>query len=209
MPDFSSYIDVGSQNFLIILAIIVGATALAFFILPILTKSKNFRVSAAISFKRIKENPVTSLVTIFLVVMILGGGYLFYLQGRPQIVSVGELNSTEGESLDYIQGEELDYFIIRNSDMYILDVRSEKDYTEEHVKGAFSVPIEEVRQGFSLPTDRKITVYSSEDNLGEAREAANIFQGQVKVKVYVVKGGFENLKSQGLETEEGPPFGGE
>ena len=203
MLNLSSYTDGNYQNIIILIAVVVGATALAFFVLPLLMRSRNFRVSASISFKKIKQNPVTSAVTLFLVVVILGGGYFFYLQGRPQMVSAEELSSSERASLDYIQGEEFDYYIVKNSDMYILDVRSEEEYAKEHIKGSFSVPIEEVRQGFSLPTDRKITVYSSEDKLDEAREAANIFQGQVEVKIYVVKGGFESLKNGGLETDVG------
>ena len=203
MLNLSSYTDGNYQNSIILIAVVVGATALAFFVLPLLMRSRNFRVSASISFKKIKQNPVTSAVTLFLVVVIFGGGYFFYLQGRPQIVSAEDLSSNESESLDYIQGEEFDYYIVKNSDMYILDVRSEEEYAKEHIKGSFSVPIEEVRQGFSLPTDRKITVYSSEDKLDEAREAANIFQGQIEVKIYVVKGGFESLKNGGLETDVG------
>lgn len=207
MTDFSSYTDVGSQNFLILIAIVVGATALAFFILPLLMKSRNFRVSISISLKKVKQNPVISAVVVFLVVVIFGGGYLFYLQGRPQIVSAGQLNSAESENLDYIQGGNIDYDIIKNSDMFVLDVRTEEEYTKEHIKGSFSAPLEKVRNGFTVPNDRKIAVYSSQESFDEARAAADILKAQVDVKVYVIEGGYEGLKEQGLETVKGAPFG--
>ena len=147
------------------------------------------------------------IVAIILVVVSVGS-YLFYLQGRPQIVTASQFKEREEDSINYIQKNE-DYFIIKNSEMYILDIRNEEEYTQKHIKGAFSVPFDKIEEGFSFAKNKKIAVYTSGDKFWEARQAADIINSQVDEKVYVVKGGFEGLKNERLESVEGAPFGGE
>lgn len=162
-------------------------------------------VREAVWFKRYRL--FIGIVAITLVVVSVGS-YVFYLQGRPQIITASQFREREEDSINYIQRSE-DYFIIKNSEMYILDIRGEEEYTQEHIKGAFSLPLDKIKEGFSFSKDKKIAVYTDGDKFWQARQAADIINDQVDEKVYVVDGGFEGLKSERLETAEGAPFGGE
>ena len=147
------------------------------------------------------------IVAVILVVVSVGS-YIYYLQGRPQIVTASQFKEREEERIKYIQENE-DYFIIKNSEMYILDIRSEEEYTQEHIKGAFSVPFEKIEGCFNFSKDKKVAVYTSSAEFWQARAAADIVKDQVDENVYVIDGGYEGLKSESLEITEGFPFGGE
>lgn len=211
-----------SSPIFIVLLILIALTLVAVFILPAFLKiaggtdTRGLRVTVSSltgQSRKILSHPTRLAIVIFVIVLLLTAGYLFYLQGRPQIITAERFNKREAASVGIIQNNQ-DYFIIKNSDMYIVDIRSEEEYTKEHIKGSFSVPFEEFEKWSKLQKGskikgKKLAIYSSRDELGQAREAADIIKGEVEDKVYVVKEGFEGLKSAGLATAQGPPFGGE
>ena len=216
MGDQSSLVnELTDSPVFLLLFILILLSSVIVFILPLLVKIKGGADTRKLNIvkslldiraRKILSHKVQVIAGMFIIVLLIGAGYWFYLQGKPQMVTAGQLNNKEEVSLSYIQNN-IDHQIIENSDMYVLDVRTEDEYVKEHIKGSFSVPIEKVKEGFSLPKDKKIVVYSSKDNFKEAREAAEIFKKQVKARVYVVKGGFESLKEAGVETQAGRPFG--
>ena len=84
----------------------------------------------------------------------------------------------------------------------LLDVRARKDYDKEHIKGARSMPLDEIEQSAgSLGKDEPIIVYCDSFICSASTSASNILTriGFTNVRDY--KGGMREWKQAGLPTE--------
>ena len=86
-------------------------------------------------------------------------------KGRPTpSQGTGEANVTSADdpfaAIPRIKVEELAR-AIREDRAVVVDIRVAEDYYEEHIKGAVSIPLEEVRERGpkELPTDKLIVTY--------------------------------------------------
>ncbi len=71
-----------------------------------------------------------------------------------------------------------------SSAAFILDIRSEDEFEQEHIIGAVNIPIEDIEnQIYQLPFDRDIIIYSNEGN--RSLQAAK----------FLAENGFEEVRS--------------
>jgi len=148
---------------------------------------------------------------VFLVV--LGVGYLaydFFLQ-PVRIVGAAQFKSEKGKNISQLQKGGLSAW--RQAKVYLLDVRSRKKHSKEHLVGSESLPAERaVTEAYPIE-GVVIAVYSDEAAFDEARKVADAIirngeSGKVKYderigKIFVIKDGYEGLKKAGLSTESG------
>lgn len=61
--------------------------------------------------------------------------------------------------------KETDYKkIMENNDYVIIDVRSNEEYNQQHVKGAINIPYTEINENISIDKDKVIFVYCKSGN---------------------------------------------
>lgn len=87
----------------------------------------------------------------------------------------------------------------------LLDVRSKEDYDKEHIKGARSLPLDEIdrKAPQSLKKDEKIIVYCDSYVCSASTSAYKFLlrMGYANVRDY--KGGVREWKASGLPVESG------
>jgi rhodanese-related sulfurtransferase len=85
----------------------------------------------------------------------------------------------------------------------LLDVRSRSDYDKEHIKGARSLPLDEIesRAPAMLKPDEDIIVYCDSFVCSASTSAAKILARMGFKKVRDYKGGQREWKQAGLPTE--------
>jgi rhodanese-related sulfurtransferase len=85
----------------------------------------------------------------------------------------------------------------------LLDVRSRSDYDKEHIKGARSLPLDEIdtRAKAMLKPDEDIIVYCDSFVCSASTSAAKLLAKEGFSKVRDYKGGLREWKQAGLPTE--------
>lgn len=78
-------------------------------------------------------------------------------------------------------------FIKENPDVFLLDVRTEKEFSEQHYKNARLIPISELEaRKNEIPTDKDVLIYCRSGN--RAKSAARILGGEDKEHIYFIDG---------------------
>lgn len=87
----------------------------------------------------------------------------------------------------------------------LLDVRSRSDYDREHIKGARSMPLDDIesRAPATLKPDEDIIVYCDSFVCSASISAAKLLARMGYKKVRDYKGGLREWKQAGLPTESG------
>ena len=104
-----------------------------------------------------------------------------------------------------ISRKELKRKMDRNEDFALVDARSFKSYSEEHIRGAISLPLDEVEEKAEqiLSKNDEIIVYcgsfSCPRSANEVKRLRNM--GFKNVKRYA--GGIKDWKKAGYQTEKG------
>ncbi len=85
----------------------------------------------------------------------------------------------------------------------LLDVRSRSDYDKEHIKGARSLPLDEIedRAQRTLRPDENIITYCDSFVCSASTSAAKLLAREGFAKVRDYKGGLREWKQAGLPTE--------
>ncbi|MDP3103370.1 MAG: rhodanese-like domain-containing protein [Candidatus Methanoperedens sp.] len=92
------------------------------------------------------------------------------------------------------QGKEM----IDRGEVFILDVRTQEEYDEDHIMGSTLIPVEELDIGFKeLPHDKKILVYCRSGRRSVA--ASEILVKNEFTQIYNMKGGITEWKNAGYE----------
>lgn len=149
-----------------------------------------------------------------LILLIVGGVgfYIFKANTAPILyLNAEQTNNRESSKLKELQAKGFKNF--QTIGVYLLDIRSRKDFAASHLKGSTSQPAESAAV-LTYPLEKvDIIVYSTEKDSESAKKVGEqILKNGEKVKstyknpvgqVIVVTDGFEGLKSLGLETEKG------
>ena len=157
--------------------------------------------------KKLKKQ-TWQVAAVVLFLLAIGLGFFIYFQSRPETILAKNFVRREAGNLAYIEENEA-YSIILNSDLYLIDLRSERHFEDRHIKGSFNIQPDRLEKGVTLPEDRKVAVYSSFGDVETAKSAGETINKEIKAKVYIIEDGYEGLKNQGLNTETGKSFGGE
>ncbi len=106
------------------------------------------------------------------------------------------------EQIKFIGVQHLKRMMEGGESFVLLDVRSKDDYGKEHIKGARSLPLDELDRAKQLlkPTDN-IIVYCDSYVCSASTSAAKLLSRMGFVNVRDYKGGLREWKTNGLPTE--------
>ena len=101
------------------------------------------------------------------------GGILDWQDGGfPVIVEEGAISAIE-----FITVDEAYEIFLNNKDYLFIDVRTEVEYKNGHIKGAVSIPVEEIEERLDeIPQDRPLIVYCNGTSCDRSGNAANILK---------------------------------
>jgi rhodanese-related sulfurtransferase len=75
----------------------------------------------------------------------------------PQFAQQGEASNVRPE---FIRVEQLVEDIINKKKPYLVDVRTEEEYKQAHIKGSVSIPLGEIHLRLAeIPSDRLVVLY--------------------------------------------------
>lgn len=102
-----------------------------------------------------------------------------------------------------IDRKELGRLVIAKSNLRVVDVLSKEHFEQEHIKGAISLPLDEIesRAGEVLRKDDTIAVYCAGFSCSASTTAAEKLMSLGYMHVLDYKGGLEDYKKSGLALE--------
>ena len=201
----------GYSPLLIALLALVGASLVILFLAPaFFNLLKKTKFPARFSF--IKRHPKRSLAFIIVILVAIFGAYVYYSFSQPvRIVFAGQLRIERLNALKQVQSD--DATVSDNSGIYLLDIRSRKEYAVEHLKQSDNKPADRNAAGMAPLDGVDLVIYSTGSRFTEARRVADVIKKHEALlkgkytkkpgKVYIVRDGFEGLKKAGLATESG------
>ena len=80
------------------------------------------------------------------------------------------------------------------NDFIIIDVRSKREFSENHLNGAINIPLTDINQNiekYVKDKNKKILIYCQSGI--RSRKAAEIMENMGYINVYNLKGGLENI----------------
>ena len=90
--------------------------------------------------------------------------------------------------------KELNYNEINLNEYIVIDVRSNREFSENHLDNAISIPLPEIKRKIELyvrQKDKRILVYCEYG--GRSAKAVKILNDLGYINVYNLKGGLENI----------------
>lgn len=122
--------------------------------------------------------------------LFLGNPY----KGSKMNIDAKELSLIVGKEVDHVKAEELaDWIIQGKSDFTVVDLRTEKEYTEYHIPGAENIPVATLEKS-ELLRNQKIILYS-EGGIHSA-QAWMLLRAKDYKGVYILFGGLEEWKDK-------------
>ena len=90
--------------------------------------------------------------------------------------------------------KEVNYGEINLNDFIIIDVRSRREFREDHLKGALNIPLPEIRRSIEryVKNKQKMILMCCEYGV-RSKQAAEILENMGYTQVYNLKGGLENI----------------
>ncbi len=136
-------------------------------------------------------NPRSLSLAALLAVILVGGVILWpRLFESPTSVSYGDVSVQQASEL-----------IKAKPDLVILDVRTQQEYSEGHLKGSILIPVDELATRLSeLSKEKEILVYCRTGN--RSRTAVNILTAAGYQKIFHMKDGITGWIQQGYSTEK-------
>lgn len=123
-------------------------------------------------------------------ILALSGGIIGWIEEGNQIISGGNKESAlDWSKIDYIIPEQLKLAIDNKYPVFILDTRSEAQYKNGHIAGAFNIPMEELeKRKTELPISKEILVYGA--NTDDDFKASVKLNDLGFLATYTLQGGF-------------------
>ena len=90
--------------------------------------------------------------------------------------------------------KEIDYLNINFNEYIIIDVRSKREYRENHLNGSINIPLPEIKkyiENYVQNKQKKILLYCEYGI--RSKQAAKILEDMGYIQVYNLKGGLENI----------------
>ena len=89
---------------------------------------------------------------------------------------------------------EIEYVDINKNEFIIIDVRSKREFKENHLNGAINIPLIEIKRNIEKVINdkqKKLVVYCEYGI--RSKQAAEIIENLGYTQVYNLKGGLENI----------------
>lgn len=115
------------------------------------------------------------------------------------IVSGCLSSTTPSEKGKYVdvsvqQGKEM----IDNGEVFLLDVRTQEEYNEDHISGSTLIPVQELEARLSeLPRDKKILIYCRSGN--RSVTASKTLEKNGFTQIFNMQGGITEWKNAGYD----------
>ena len=205
MIDNLSFNQISPETVLLVLVGLVLLSIFITFILPAILKQEKLRFSIIYSFSIVRKNFALSASLIIIVILIGAVGYYYYTITRPIVISAADFKIEEQSSLDELKHSSMKSRY--EAQIFLIDIRTQKDFFDSHLFGSFNVPIEySESQNIEPFRDRIVAVYSWKDKYDEGYSVAKFIKDKnVTKKVYLISDGFEGLMEVGIDTETGIP----
>jgi rhodanese-related sulfurtransferase len=105
---------------------------------------------------------------------------------------------TEVNNISPKQAKEL---MDKAKDVFVLDVRTEKEYKEVHIKDAHLIPIQELEQNINkIPEDKKVIVHCAAGK--RSARACEILKNKGLKELYNLAGGISKWQAEGYPVEK-------
>ena len=105
---------------------------------------------------------------------------------------------TEVNSISPKQAKEL---MDKAKDVFVLDVRTEEEYKEVHIKDAHLIPIKELEQNIDkIPKDKKVVVHCAAGK--RSARACETLKDKGLKELYNVEGGINKWQAEGYPVEK-------
>lgn len=133
-------------------------------------------------------------------------GVILFLITVSGILSFKKLHAGEGSTktqteVKNISAKQARELIDREKDVFILDVRTQEEYNDAHIKGANLIPIQELEQNINkIPKDKKVIVHCAKGK--RSAKACEILKDEGLKELYNVEGGINQWKSEGYPVEK-------
>jgi len=91
--------------------------------------------------------------------------------------------------------------IDKEKDVFVLDVRTEEEYKEVHIKDAHLIPIQELEQNINkIPKDKKVIVHCASGK--RSARACETLKDKGLKELYNLSGGISKWQSEGYPVEK-------
>lgn len=131
-------------------------------------------------------------------IIVLAGGMELWKQMLGATVSYGNPKSFVDQSkVSYLDPEQLNDAIKSEVPLYIVDVRSNEDYKNGHIKGAINIPFDELEKRRSEITERKVVVIGINE-LQEFQASVQMYD-MLLVSPFVMRTAIPGWQSKGFE----------
>ncbi len=118
-----------------------------------------------------------------------------------EIVCANEGNTKTEIKVKSISPEQAKEMIGKDKDVYILDVRTEKEYDKVHLKGANLIPIQELNENIQkIPKDKKVIIHCAKGKRSE--KAYDILKDKGLKELYHLEGGIRKWQEKGYPVEK-------
>jgi rhodanese-related sulfurtransferase len=105
---------------------------------------------------------------------------------------------TEVNNISPKQAKEL---MDKAKDVFVLDVRTEEEYKEVHIKDAHLIPIQELEQNINkIPEDKKVIVHCASGK--RSARACEILKNKGLRELYNLAGGISKWQAEGYPVEK-------
>ena len=204
------FASLSEQFLLYVLVGVLIATIFLAFLFPKLTHvtQTSFWDNLAYKVGKVKKHKLVSGFLLLAAVSGLVGAYLWYQTTQPIVLTAAAFKQREAKALDFTL-KSTQYNIITKGDLLVIDVRSEKEFLAAHTQNSFNVPVANFKQNRVLLQikGKKVVVFANKADFPQALKVANYIKARLtKQKVYVIKDGYENMKTIGLPLVRGDQY---
>ena len=113
--------------------------------------------------------------------------------GEKQLKTQTEVNNISSK-----QAKEL---MDKAKDVFVLDVRTEEEYKEVHIKDAHLIPIKELEQNINkIPKDKKVVVHCAAGK--RSARACEALKDKGLKELYNLEGGINKWQAEGYPVEK-------
>lgn len=127
-----------------------------------------------------------------------GGLFGWKNEFQPTVSSGNPYSFADQSKVSYIISDDLKDMILKENNLYIIDLRASSEFSAGHISKAINIPLAdlEIRHGEILP-GKKIIVYDN-DVLGAFRGAVRLFDAGI-MNVFALSDGLNVWKEKGFE----------
>lgn len=116
-------------------------------------------------------------------------------------VSLLSCGRTDAQEVKHMSVREVHDLLAKDTNVFLLDVRTEGEYRSDHLRGAYHIPVDELEARIAeIPTSKKVIAYCRTGN--RSTHAAEILK-QHNISAPTMDGGIMEWQAEGFAIERG------